>query len=727
MTSISRSAVALLAALLFTGVAPGVLAASRYVDAGAAGSHDGKSWGNAWTSFAQIDQSSLSGGDVVWVKSGTYDERFTIAKSGSSGQRITYLGTGPTRPVLRGIDGGAFTDVAIIDLEIAQLSTANAYAAIAWAGAARWLVQDNYIHDTYMSGIDSKNSPASCYNIIRHNTFADLGSIDGGSAGGNSGTVVVDIVGDRNLIEYNTVTHSMDRIRPFGTGNIVRNNYFGATDTALYPKSQVYPYHADGCQSFEGASPLVQFIYERNYDIDNRDTIGPTLANPQANGHSFIVQDTSGGTPGTFHWYIYRFNVAVREADSVAIFYNVNNVRWYNNTAIEAGIDHDAFIYGSAIGWDNGAVISDDYDFRNNTFDYCPNTLDASGIITTGNRPTTFSSAANHSYNTGAQGRLPAGASPDNLPQTAPLFTDGTGVAGHDDYTLTVASPLKGAAAPITTAAGSGATSTSLTVADARRLCDGWGIVEADQIKIGAGSYVRIVSIDYSKNVVTLASAQSWSGGDGVYVKGSEDVGALPYSYATPFAVTNTTPALVAGANTLSATVDHPDAVRMVEFLVDGLPVGISYQAPYSTSWTSDGASHSVIARAYAAWATPNLVSEAANSVLGGDAGQGIDANPVSPGLDAQSAADAKTSFNDAAGASDVSATPVDVGGKADGSRADVLNSPDSGPATIQQGCSCGAGGAGGTMAVGQLLLGLFLGARRSRRRGEFSPSKSIA
>jgi hypothetical protein len=90
-----------------------------------------------------------------------------------------------------------------------------------------------------------------------------------------------------------------------------------------------------------------------------------------------------------------------------------------------------------------------------------------------------------------------------------------------------------------------------------------------------------------------------------VYVKGSEDIGALPYDFATAVSVTNTTPtSRPAGAVTLSATVGDSNAVRMVEFLVDGIPVGAAYDAPYSLSWTSDGATHDIEARAYSAWAS---------------------------------------------------------------------------------------------------------------------------
>src|SRR5205814_9430463 len=120
---------------------------------------------------------------------------------------------------------------------------------------------------------------------------------------------------------------------------------------------------------------------------------------------------------------------------------------------------------------------------------------------------------------------------------------------------------------------GAGAGSTTLTVTAAKGLFDGWGIADADVIKIGAGSYVRIASIDYNTNVVTLAAARTWNNGDPVIVKGMEDIGALPFAYTAPLSIANTTPfALPAGAVNLTATVGNVDAVRFVEFLVDGLP-----------------------------------------------------------------------------------------------------------------------------------------------------------
>lgn len=597
-TLFTRFRSATIASLFCFALLPLLPAATWYVDQAAAGTGTGTSRANAWTSFAAINQAGLNAGDVVLVYAGTYDERFIVTRGGTAANaRITYKGVGS--PVLRGIQASAINFVAIIGLEFTQPSNAYNYASINLSNCSGWLIQDNYFHDTYSDGINGAFNTVNSNNIVRRNTFSNINGT-GGGAGGSG--VTISMYGHSNLIEYNTILKSLDRVRAFGTGNVVRNNFFGATDTSFYPNASPFPFHSDGFQSFQSSLPLVKLLFEKNFDMDNRDTVGGATNNP--NGHGLIVQD-SVGTNG-LNWYVIRFNLLVREAEAAMILQSVNKVRFYNNTIVQMGADNTTNFH-SAIAWNAGN--QDDYDFRNNTFPFNPRMIDANGIITTSNRPTNFTSAANHSFNLSTQVVLPAGASPANLPQVDPQFTDGTGVAGHDNYTLRTGSPLRNAAAAITTAVGLGINQTALQVADAKRLFDGWGVADADFIKIGTGAYVQIASIDYATNVVTLSAPRTWSNGDAVVVKGTEDVGALPYSYAGTMNLTNTTAInLAAGPVNLTATTTTPDAIRMVEFLVDGIPVGIDYDAPYSVAWTADGAAHDVEARAYNAWASQTLV-----------------------------------------------------------------------------------------------------------------------
>lgn len=590
----------LLAALACSAAAPVANGADWYVDASATGSsQNGTSWSNAWRRLADISQPALSSGDLIWIKGGTYDERFSIIKGGSDKHCITYLGTGATRPVIRAITADGISDIALLNLELGKQSPVQRYSAITLSHCANILIQDNYVHDTYGGGVVTAYRTTSSHIVVRHNLFSDIGSVDGGSGS----SIVILLSGDHNLVEYNSIIRSMDRCRAFGTGVVVRNNFWGPTDSIFYPKANPYPNHTDGFQSYEGGPPLIQFLYERNLDIDNTDSAGRT------NAHGVLVQDGIGDAG--FNWYILRFNMLIRPGGGAYSFQNVSRTYVYNSTFI--AIQHGSSrIYNTAAGYTYpstlSAATSDLADVRNNTWSFCSNCNDPRGIISSVYLPTHFSSAAQHSYNLGPKIRLPSDASPKNLEQIDPRFTDGTGIKGHDDYTLQLGSPLIEAGAPITRATSLGRNSVSLQVADARRLFDGWGIADADFIKIGSGSYIQIASIDYKDNLVTLSEARSWNDGDSVFVKGSQDIGALPFLYAKQFGVKNTTPHRApVGPTILSAVCTNPDAIRKVEFLVDGLPVGESYKAPYEVFWTSDGACHKIEARAYSAWASQIL------------------------------------------------------------------------------------------------------------------------
>src|SRR4029077_14113686 len=77
-----------------------------------------------------------------------------------------------------------------------------------------------------------------------------------------------------------------------------------------------------------------------------------------------------------------------------------------------------------------------------------------------------------------------------------------------------------GAGGPLTTASGSGTSSTTLTVANAVFFSDGYGLtgVQGGWIRIGPSVTVQVASVNYSSNVLTLANPVSWSSGASVYL-----------------------------------------------------------------------------------------------------------------------------------------------------------------------------------------------------------------
>lgn len=594
-----------------------------YVDAAATGSHNGTSPANAWTTFAQIVQASLVGGDIVYVQSGTYNEQFVVTKGGTNeNNRITYLGIGPTKPILLGVKGTATNWVAFLRLEITQPITSAVIddAFYMLGGCHGWKIEDCYIHDTIGGGISEHTTP--CHSgIYRHNQFDNVTWTQTGFSNGNT----ITIGGNANLVEYNTLGNVLDRVYlNWGTGNVIRNNAYTGSNMAGFTKTVVYQFHVDGIQggSQDGIPVWRQNLFEKTWDTNSVGT----------DTHHCTLQDYSTSPSGNTSWFLSRFNVCVRQGGGYLLqnmsgvyLYNITTIRLGENTV--GGLQNSAFFYasdnaGGAIG--TGAIM----DLRNNTWSYCTGTVAQSGggglvsWIATHFPPKT-ASTNEHAYNdtgragslqpvlySGAVGYLPTG--------TNPLFVN----TGTDDYRLQAGSPLRGAGAPITTASGDGSNSQQLWVFDPQRLFDGWGIADADTIKIGSsGGYVKISGINYTNGLVTLTSGYTWVSGSGVWVKGSEDIGAQPFAFTQPLFVKNLSSGIASGVGGFLQATGNSDCIRKVEFLVDGLPIGESYTNPYAVAWTGDGGFHTGEARAYNMWAS--IVLSVSDTVTFGTGGGG--------------------------------------------------------------------------------------------------------
>jgi hypothetical protein len=595
-----RRRIILLALLIIAPFSARLFGATWYVNASATGSGTGLYNSDAWPTFASINQAALNPGDVVLIYPGTYNERFTVTKSGAPGLPITYKGIASSltaAPSLLGILGGENVGyINILDLQIYQGSNAYNYSGIELQGATGWLIQDNYIHgingigsegNSGSSGIIGDYKTVNSYNIIRCNTLQDMGIVPGSV---NLGTNIL-VHGNHNLIEYNTIGEGNDRINVFGSNNIVRNNLFTPMLESDIPGMDP---HIDDFQSYYPTDlPLQALLFERNFGDSNS----------SLNAHQMIIRDPSG--VGGLARITNRFNISSYNGSVFEMFEAVNGVYTYNNTVCNAqAIQPDPAYYVISIAPNPSVVAPMSGIWYNNSFTDSTHTASTSDII---DNDSGGYFTVNEDYNHVYGGGSAAGA--HSIVGRAPLFTNEALLI----FTLQEGSPLIAAGGPLTHAVGAGALATTLVVNDAGGLCDGWGIADGDIIQVGLNAFVRLASgaINYSTNTITLPAPLSWNAGDPISVKGMSDMGALPHAYALPISVV-----LVAGTSSsipgpgpipLSAAVSDPDSVRMVQFLVDGVPVGTSYSAPYTIVWNTDGNFHRIEARAYNAWASQVL------------------------------------------------------------------------------------------------------------------------
>lgn len=562
-----------------------------YVTDNGNGNRNGTSLNNAWSS-ADFNSTSSWGvgkifaGDTVYL-AGTFQNKLTVQGSGSSvSNRITLRGYPGCQ--LLAVWGGTNSNIAVLSCSFSQtVSTSSAaYESIRIDGANGWLVEDNYFQSTWGSAFQGHFGTINNNNIFRCNTIIDCT----GASYGASGEAVVLLYGDQNLAEYNKIYQGLDRFILIGSGSIIRNNYCGDTDAILYPSSSPYPNHTDDFQSYSDTTRKIgnyQTLYERNYSEHNLDSVG-------GNGHDVIMQySTNQGK-----WFINRFNVVNTIASAWGLYSGLDSIYGYNVTAYQ--------IYSQSLSSFNTAVIYQSQMtksvWKNITFYECPRCRGTQGIIptgSTGSPPISSSYSSIHGYNsTAAQVKLPSPSFPSNLPQVDPNMVN----AASGDFRLQSSSILIGSGSWIASALNSSSNSTLLLVDDAFGIFDGWGIsdIDSDYIKIGTGSYVRVSSIDYSTNTITLSSPRSWNVNDSIYVFGMEDVGALPYNYAFPLSITNTS-----NSSSLSATSTVSSSIRHVEFRVNGTLIGrtTGSNGNYSVPLTSSLNPNDVIeARAFSLW-----------------------------------------------------------------------------------------------------------------------------
>jgi hypothetical protein len=376
-------------------------------------------------------------------------------------------------------------------------------------------------------GLNEGTGSASSHGFIQGNTISYPYTTSGATQK-DTGPAIV-IYGNFHLIENNDISHTSDGFHYAGSHNIVRKNTMHDT----LGGECVNGGNGGNCHiDFIECEPVLasQFnVYEANVELNNLDANTSNGSGPISNGHGFLVQ--ADICAGNCFNTILRFNSGAHVGGGSTIDDNAGNgsvagysfIKVYNNTwadfvndtAGRPGGSQDNFSHNSG----NGAALNNIYYWIGSFSDMNAYGVDASSstgftyghslAFCTGS-PCTIHS---HTYGSGS-----FTSDPGNVLGSDPLFLN----YGINDLHLTSLSPARGAGTFLTTANGAGTSSTSLTVTDASFFQDGYGIVgvQPDCLRIGASTTVCIAAggINYSTNVITLASAVSWNNADGIYL-----------------------------------------------------------------------------------------------------------------------------------------------------------------------------------------------------------------
>ncbi len=511
----------ILAAALLLGIVPGVQGAIYHVSSSGSDNNNGTSLNSAWRTLARANNAVVAG-DLVLVHEGQYSDGIQPRNGGQAGNPITYQAAPTEHVVLKTADGvrlgpnhsyvtvdgfevQAQTHVAILSGS-SHITIRNCrlyggrgdYSALLLDGASYCVIQRNQL-DRGDTGADDlggdgiKLAGASHHNLIEGNTSIHCGHVAFASSLGNQ-TVYQSYNVWRNNTAYNNHTN-------FSLQDGVQRSVF-ENNTGYYP-GLVWTGGNGWCLQFTGTNCIIRF----NTLYDDTGTVYTDRRWPG------IVGASSGSVNGAMP----------------SVLYN----KIYNNTVYGENDQRE----WSKEGWriDNYAqdLTQNHNVFTNNIIARAPwvqiDDIDAvQPLESMANRyagnllcgPPGQPALVRYEYNGGntiwnleqAKRLKPLQWASSNK-EGDPVFVNTVGQGPAKDFRLREGSPAIDAGVHLTTATGSGNTSTTLTVADAGSFIDGWGIpgVEGDSIKIEGEAPVGITRVDYEANVLTLNSPRSWS------------------------------------------------------------------------------------------------------------------------------------------------------------------------------------------------------------------------
>jgi len=511
-------------------VLPETIGAVYYIDTNNPNANDSNLGTEAlpWKTIAKANQ-TLAAGDTVYIRAGNYSNYIAPVNSGTSSNRITYRSFGSDVVTIRDtsaamtLNGKSYITVQDINFyncdRFMYLTNGANHNIIAychfdqvrnrseWAGSA---IADN-----------------SSYNWVHHCRFSRYGAVVSGDDRG----CVLDIgtedytpdLTSHNVIEDCELFHGGHHVLGiYGMYNVIRRNYFhnepwmtgtGDRGTTTYGNRNVYfaGYEVNsGRNLFEGN--------QVGYSSDPPDQVGATgmllaTASNIVRSNRFYHNDRAGLSMGLTSTYYSN------------IIYN----KIYNNTFFHNGIntDPDHANAGILFAVYSGTRIIAYNAIKNNILYRHPLTYSAYGSA----RLADQIFAGN--WDGGVQG--------DPLFVNASLLLPDPMNASLPDFHLNSSSPCREAGTYLTTITSNSGAGMTFTVADAGYFMDGWGIegVEGDEIQIvGTSQRARIVSVNYTNNVITVDAALTWTQNQGIamaYVGSAPDIGAHEFgSQAVP-------------------------------------------------------------------------------------------------------------------------------------------------------------------------------------------------
>jgi len=342
---------------------------------------------------------SVSPGDMVYVKNGTYDERVLIEQDGTSNAKIIFQAM-PRRSVL--VTHGFNVSANFVRVEGFEIT----HDAGGWLNGGIWMggnnveLVDNYIHDVPGAGITvSWAGEGNWENVYIANNY--IYGCNKGISGTSGRNWLVENNEVERLVRPAIGGEDADYMRFFGTGHIIRGNYFHGTNPAEIGSS-----HVDCFQTFDNNGNYAHnILFEHNMCVDFV--------------HQVFMMEGNGSSHSDI---IIRYNVFQGFTAWGVSAHNIQNLQVYNNTWVGRGyVDPSTTYHG--VGFRDGSTGV----VKNN-------------IFTNITAPYWHDSTSNYTngYNLTFECRdEPGPSAPSDLLDVDPRFENPTDIRGPDDLAWT--------------------------------------------------------------------------------------------------------------------------------------------------------------------------------------------------------------------------------------------------------------------------------------------------
>ncbi len=476
---------------------------------------------------------NATAGATINLRAGTYNTNIQPANSGALANRITYQGhTGETAIItnvgntpgihLNGVDYIRVLRVTVSSVfRLGEITNGSSFNEVAFST----LTTGNGTANTGFNvfSLSANAAMANTHNWIHHNVINGGGSVnpvtceDAGGLINIGSDLDLDGFSNYNTFEDNVIYWGAHHAFKVNTRyNVVRNNFIH--NEAHFPASAACKVKACAPDNMYGNRVLTVLNnhvgtawFSDTYNLIENNRIGSAGLASDGNGSDGL---TLGGERD-----IARFNT-IYNAQELGIYFRsagniADNNRAYNNTVAYNGQGPQCRVDASAGFWKGGVRLpggADDNVVKNN--------------LLYGN----YEAGGRELHNVGSGNAVASNWLADD---GNPLFvnTNLTNLtsATVPDLSLQAGSPAIDKGVALTLANGGGSVTTKLVVDDALYFQDGargsvLASTQADWIAIGTvGNTVKIASIDYKTNTITLTSAKSWGDNAPIWLSRDSD------------------------------------------------------------------------------------------------------------------------------------------------------------------------------------------------------------